>query len=115
MNGLTRIAIWFGILYALLIATVIATTPARSEIPEALLALLSKPHLDDSWKLLTDLTAPIDSETGPTSSKSCMIQGMVRIPLWVTKHMPGWEVKEWRCVPVDEVKTFIEQHRGAEI
>ena len=102
-----------GVIYAILLA--VALNYAKSDVPQALLALLSKPQSHETWKVLTDLEAPIDSETGPTSSMSCMIQGGMRVGLWVESHLPGWLIKEWRCIPVTEVQSFLKQHAGADI
>jgi hypothetical protein len=119
-NGLVTAALWAAFLYLLLLFMAFAVAPSpglAAEPPHALVVLLSRS--DDTrvetWRLLTDIAAPIGSEQGPTTSVNCAVEAMTRTALWLRDHMPGWEVKEWRCMPVAEVERFLRSHRAAEI
>lgn len=113
-------ALWavFLCLLFVLFAVAIAPQAAKAgEPPHALVVLLERS--DDPgveiWRLLTDVEAPVGSETGPTTSINCAVEAMTRIATWLHGHMPGWELKEWRCLPVGDVEGFLERHRGAAI
>ena len=114
-------ALWAAFLYALILlaALALAPPPARAaESPQALVVLLA--HGEDpslrSWRLISDLEAPIGSETGPAATgMACTIQAATRLPAWLSGHMPGWEVREWRCLPVADVAAFLAAHSAADI
>jgi hypothetical protein len=120
---LARAALWAAFLYLLLAFTAVAITPSAragapaGETPHALVVLLVRTDDEKTriWEAVTDLAAPIDSETSPTSSMNCTAEAMTRMPHWLSDHRPGWDLREWRCLPVDEVEAFLKRHRGAEI
>lgn len=117
-HGFVVAALWAAFLYLLFIALAFAPKSGMAgEPPQALVAWLVR--TDDpaveTWKVLTDLDAPLGSETGPTTSPNCTIQAMVRVPMWLREHMPGWEVREWRCIPVNDVRRFLNEHRAENI
>lgn len=117
----TGAAVWAAFLYvlALLAALALAPPPLRAaEVPQALVVLLA--HGQDprlrSWRLITDLEAPVGSETGPAlSGMACAVQAATRLPTWLSGHMPGWQLREWRCLPVDEVTAFLAAHGARDI
>ena len=117
-QGLVVAAIWAAFLYLLFLALAVAPKSGiAGEPPQALVAWLVRtddPTIE-TWQVLTDLGAPLDSEAGPTTSPNCTIQAMIRVPLWLREHMPGWEIREWRCIPVTEVRQFLSEHRAANI
>jgi len=116
--GLVIAALWAAMLYLLFLVLAFAPkSGSAGEPPQALVAWLVRG--DDPtvevWQVLTDLDAPLGSETGPTTSPNCTIQAVIRVPLWLREHMPGWDVREWRCIPVTEVRRFLSEHRAANI
>ena len=117
-HGLVVAALWAAFLYLLFLALAFAPKSIMAgEPPQALVARLVRgddPTVE-SWQVLTDLDAPPGSEAGPTTSPNCNIQAMIRVPEWLREHMPGWEIQEWRCIPVAEVRRFLSEHRGANI
>ena len=91
---------------------------AAAEAAQALIVRLT--HKDDahvqSWRVVTDLDAPVGSESGPApSAMACNIQAATRLPNWLSTHMPGWQIREWVCLPVDEVAAFLAAHGTADI
>jgi len=113
-------ALWAALLYLLLLFLAFAVAPRSGlagEPPQALVARLVRsddPRIE-TWQLLTDLDAPVGSETGPTTSPNCTVEAMIRAPLWLRDHMPSWEISEWRCIPATEVDRFLKNHRAADI
>lgn len=117
-HGLVVAAPWAAFLYLLFpIVTLGPKFGLAGEPPQALLARLvrSDDPTVEAWRVLTDLDAPIGSETGPTTSPNCAVQAMIRVPVWLREHMPGWEIREWRCIPVTGVRQFLRIHRAANI
>ena len=118
---LVKAALWAAFLYVVfaLMALAIAPSAGRAaEPPQALVVRLAR-HDDpkvQSWRLVTDLEAPIGSETGPAvTSMACAVSAATRLALWLGDHMPGWDVTEWRCLPVNEAERFLETGKEKEI
>lgn len=109
-----------ALLYLLFALLAIAAAPRpglAGEPPQALVVRLARnddPKIE-IWRSPTDLEAPVGSETGPTTSPNCAVEAMVRIPIWLRDHLPGWEVREWRCIPAADVDRFLKSHRAADI
>ncbi len=115
-----RAALRAALLYLLFSLLALAAAPRpglAGEPPQALVVRLARsddPNIE-IWRALTDLEAPVGSETGPTTSPNCGIEAIVRIPIWLRDHLPGWEVREWRCIPAADVDQFLKSHRAADI
>lgn len=114
-------ALWAAFLYVLILLAALALAPQPAialESPQALVVLLAHgedPHLR-SWRLVSDLEAPVGSETGPAATgMACTIQAATRLATWLSGHMPGWQVREWRCLPVGQVAAFLAAHSSADI
>lgn len=121
MKTLIGAALWAAFFYVLILLAALALAPrpaGAADSAQALVVLLV--HAEDSrlesWRLVSDLGAPVGSETGPAATgMACTIQAATRLPTWLAGHMPGWELREWRCLPVREVAAFLAAHRSADI
>ena len=69
-----------------------------------------------SYRTLTDLTEPVGAKEGPyTTQIGCARAGMIQVPNWITKHLPGWSFDEAYCVPVTRIEMFLAARQGPNI
>jgi hypothetical protein len=120
-TGLIAAALWAAFLYVVFALMTLAIAPSAgraAEPPQALVVRLAR-HDDpkvQSWRLVTDLEAPIGSEAGPAvTSMACAVSAATRLALWLGDHMPGWDVTEWRCLPVAEAERFLKSGHTTDI